>query len=107
SRPQMPQEPRSAPQRPPVAARSSTAVPDPVWDGLTVETVEQDLRQRSSVVPPVTSSELFSLAEKAGLDKRLIGDTAKRLYGSNAWRITALTDEQRQAVAEELELVPA
>lgn len=100
------ERPRTAPPRPssaPTPIRSSTHVPepvDPIWDGIPVA------QTNGHDAPPMTSRELFSLAESAGLDKRVLTDASKRMYGSNAWKITELTNDQRAALAEELSLVP-
>jgi hypothetical protein len=91
-----------APQRHVAAAprRSSTAVPEPEWDGLPVS----HPNGTGHGTGPMTTRELLNLAEAKGLDIKRVGDEARRMYGK--WKLVELTDEQRQSVAEELSLIP-
>jgi hypothetical protein len=110
-------KPESGPVRPsnghrapaPVAAppRSTTAVPDSLDD--------YDFANLSPVRPgtlaivdraegTMWSKELFERAESAGIDKKVISATAKKMYGQDKWKVTDLTDGERFALAVELEL---
>jgi hypothetical protein len=91
-----------APQRHVAAAprRSSTAVPEPEWDGLPVA----HPNGTGHGTGPMTTRELLNLAEAHDIDTTRVGQQARQMFGKSMLR--ELTDEQRRAVAEELELVP-
>jgi hypothetical protein len=48
----------------------------------------------------LSARDLFARLEKAGVDKTVAGDAARKLFGK--WKLTDLTDEQRAAVGEEV-----
>lgn len=91
----------SAPTTPPDLEDPTLDAP-PVWE---------DARPRQTAQEPsggvMWSKALFEAAEAAGIDKRAISDTSKRLFGKDKWKVTELTDGERWTLAYELGLVAA
>lgn len=112
-RPVSAQNGASAPRPTPVAPtpiRSSTAVPEPPldWDVLNkakpptfaagqVARIEED--------GSWTYPQLADRAKALSVPVKVLGDTSKRLFGPDAWKLTDLTGEQRYAVAVEVGLL--
>lgn len=96
----------SAPTTPPDLEDPTLDAP-PVWE----EVVTPVIRVRDNGVQPqagvMWSKALFEAAEAAGIDKRAISDTSKRLFGKDKWKVTELTDGERWTLAYELGLVAA
>jgi hypothetical protein len=90
--------------------RSSTAVPEPPldWDVLSDKKPEPFAAAQAARIEPDgswTYGELKERADKLSVPLKVLGDTSKRLYGPNAWKLTDLTGEQRYAVAVEVGLL--
>lgn len=92
-------------------ARSSTDLPEGPeldWDVLSDKKPESYAAAQASKIDPDGSWTYGQLKERADALKvpiKVLGDTAKRLYGPNAWKLTDLTGEQRYAVAVEVGLL--
>jgi hypothetical protein len=106
--PRPPQEPTPIRQAP---ARSSTDLPegpDLDWDVLSDKKPEPFAAAQAARIDPDgswTYGELKERADKLSVPLKVLGDTSKRLYGPNAWKLTDLTGEQRYAVAVEVGLL--
>lgn len=61
----------------------------------------------AAVTAGLSSAELFSLAEEAGITRGQLTFGAKKLFGADRWRITDLSDQERLALWEEVGPVPA
>jgi hypothetical protein len=110
--------PVAAPARPAPAptpirqapARSSTAVPEPPldWDVLDNKKPQPFAQAQAAKIDPDGSWTYPQLADKAkalSVPLKVLGDTSKRLFGPDAWKLTDLTGEQRYAVAVEVGLL--
>jgi hypothetical protein len=91
-------------------ARSSTAVPEPPldWDVLSDKKPEPFAAQQAARIEPDGSWTYPQLADKAkalSVPLKVLGDTSKRLFGPDAWKLTDLTGEQRYLVAVEVGLL--
>lgn len=103
--------PSSNETAPSVAPRSSTALPeepDLGWDVLSEKKPPAFADAQAAKVEADGSWTYPQLADKAkalSVPIKVLGDTAKRLYGPNAWKLTELTGVQRYAVAVEVGLL--
>jgi hypothetical protein len=101
---------RAAPP-PPARPSAPTTPPDLEDPTLDAPPVWEDARPRQTAPAPsggvMWSKALFEAAEAAGIDKRAISDTSKRLFGKDKWKVTDLTDGERWTLAYELGLVAA
>jgi hypothetical protein len=105
--------PRPAPAPTPIRqtpARSSTAVPEPPldWDVLDNKKPQPFAQAQAAKIEPDGSWTYPQLADKAkalSVPLKVLGDTSKRLFGPDAWKLTDLTGEQRYAVAVEVGLL--
>jgi hypothetical protein len=90
--------------------RSSTEVPEPPldWDVL------DDKKPQSFAAGQVakieadgswTYPQLADRAKALSVPLKVLGDTSKRLFGQEAWKLTDLTGEQRYMVAVEVGLL--
>jgi hypothetical protein len=122
--PQRPQNGHSTPRPTPVTdspirelvrhgvapARSSTAVPEPPldWDVLDQKKPEPFAAKQAAKIDPdgsMTYPELADRAKALSVPLKVLGDTSKRLFGPDAWKLTDLTGEMRYAVAVEVGLL--
>lgn len=96
---------RSAP------ARSSTDLPEgPAldWDVLSDKKPASFAAAQAAKVEPdgeMTYPQLADRAKALSVPLKVLGDTSKRLYGPDAWKLTDLTNVQRYAVAVEVGLL--
>jgi hypothetical protein len=93
-----------------VPARSSTAVPEPPldWDVLDNKKPQPFAQAQAAKIDPDGSWTYPQLADKAkalSVPLKVLGDTSKRLFGPDAWKLTDLTGEQRYMVAVEVGLL--
>ena len=51
----------------------------------------------------LSSADLFSRAEEAGIPSAKLTLTAKTMFGANRWKITDLTDQERLAIWDEVQ----
>lgn len=90
------------PSAPTGAAASDLS--DAEWEGV-LETVPVASQEPLPAAEGMTTRELFTRAEKAGIDKKALGDKAKQLFGRDKWSIKDhLSDAERLGLAEELGL---
>jgi len=62
----------------------------------------------AAVSAPMSTPELFSRAEEAGVTKAQLTLSAKSMFGQNRWKVTDLTDDERAVLWEEVApMVPA
>jgi hypothetical protein len=92
-------------------ARSSTDLPDgPAldWDVLDQKKPQPFAAAQAAKIEQDgswTYPQLKERADSLSVPLKVLGDTSKRLYGPNAWKLTDLTGEQRYAVAVEVGLL--
>jgi hypothetical protein len=91
-------------------ARSSTVVPEPPldWDVLDNKKPQPFAQAQAAKIETDGSWTYPQLADKAkalSVPLKVLGDTSKRLFGPDAWKLTDLTGEQRYAVAVEVGLL--
>jgi hypothetical protein len=94
----------------PAHARSSTAVPEPPrdWDVLDNKKPQPFAQAQAAKIESDGSWTYPQLADKAkalSVPLKVLGDTSKRLFGPDAWKLTDLTGEQRYMVAVEVGLL--
>lgn len=102
-RSQTPSAPRSVPQ--PQEAAPSLNEDD--WAGLIEETAPAKKPTPISSGPGLSSRDFFDRTDDAGIDRKVVTATAKKMYGESKWKVTELTDEERLALWQELEPVAA
>ena len=99
--------------RQPVAApaRSSTDLPEgPAldWDVLNDKKPPAFAASQAAKIDPdgeMTYPQLADRAKALSVPLKVLGDTSKRLYGPDAWKLTDLTNVQRYAIAVEVGLL--
>ena len=83
-----PRPPRTAPAPQP-AAEAPNALSDEDWAGLVEQPALLDSR------PGLSSRDFFDRVDGLGIDRRLVGATAKKMYGADKWKVTELSDSER------------
>ena len=92
-------------------ARSSTALPEgPAldWDVLNDKKPPAFAASQAAKIDPdgeMTYPQLADRAKALSVPLKILGDTSKRLYGPDAWKLTDLTNVQRYAIAVEVGLL--
>jgi hypothetical protein len=93
---------------PPARPSAPTTPPDLEDPTLDAPPVWEDARPRTAPSGGVMwSKALFEAAEAAGIERKMLSDTSKRLFGKDKWKVTDLTDGERWTLAYELGLVAA
>lgn len=92
------------------STRSSTEIPEPPldWDVLSDKKPEPFAAAQAAKIESDGSWTFPQLADRAkslSVPVKVLGDTSKRLFGQNAWKLTELTGEQRYAIAVEVGLL--
>ncbi len=93
-----------------IGPRSSTAIPpepDLGWDVLSSKKPEPfgaTIAQARDIDGTMTFGELADRAKAANVPVDVLAQTSKNLFGPKAWKLVALTDVQRYAIAVEVGL---
>lgn len=96
------QEPRSAPKPTP----ATPTLEEDDWAGLIEDTKPAKPTPLTSG-PGLSSRDFFDRTDNAGIDRKVVTATAKKMYGDSNWKVTELTDEERLALWDEVRPVTA